>query len=129
MLFAMEALRFTREVTDGKGVRLEYDRQRTDTYGHTLAYVYLDDGTLLNAELIRQGYAFVYTRYPFRLADEFRRYEQQARENRRGLWKPLTGDPVASNILYLYESLTEEGKRRARQALTELNVTDKQMQE
>jgi hypothetical protein len=31
----------------------------------TLAYVFMDDGTLLNAEIIKQGYGFALTRYPF----------------------------------------------------------------
>ncbi len=32
----------------------------------TLAYVFLEDGTFLNAEIIRQGYGFAYTRFQFR---------------------------------------------------------------
>jgi len=56
-------------------------------YRRLLAYVYLMDGTFLNAEIIKQGYGFAYTRYPFKYLDEFRRYEKEARENRRGLWK------------------------------------------
>jgi endonuclease YncB( thermonuclease family) len=31
-----------------------------------LAYVYLMDGTFLNAEIIKQGYGFAYTKYPFK---------------------------------------------------------------
>jgi endonuclease YncB( thermonuclease family) len=45
------------------------------------------DGTLLNAELIKQGYGFAYTKYPFKYMEEFRQYESKARENGRGLWK------------------------------------------
>jgi Staphylococcal nuclease homologue len=37
-------------------VRLEFDQDRTDRYGRTLAYVYLQPENLsLNAEIIRQG--------------------------------------------------------------------------
>jgi micrococcal nuclease len=71
----------------GKEVRLEYDWQRRDKYGRLLAYVYLMDGTFLNAEIIKQGYGFAYTRFPFKYLEEFRRYEKEARENGRGLWK------------------------------------------
>ncbi len=53
--FAREASEFTREMVEGKQVRLEYDWQRRDRYGRLLAYVYLDDSTFLNAEIIRQG--------------------------------------------------------------------------
>jgi micrococcal nuclease len=52
----------------------------------TLAYVVLEDGTLLNAEIIKQGYGFAYTRFPFARLDEFRRLELEAREQARRLW-------------------------------------------
>jgi len=56
-------------------------------YGRVLAYVYLKDGTFLNAELIKQGYGHAYTRYSFKYLERFRKYEKEARENKRGLWK------------------------------------------
>lgn len=85
--FGPEAAAFTRRMAEGKQVRLEFDRQRYDTYGRTLAYVYLlEDGTFLNSEIIRQGYGYAYTRFPFRYRDEFTRLEREARENRIGLW-------------------------------------------
>jgi micrococcal nuclease len=64
-----------------------YHWQKRDKYGRLLAYVYLMDGTFLNAEIIKQGYGFAYTRFPFKYLEEFRRYEREARENGRGLWK------------------------------------------
>ena len=51
-----------------------------------LAYVFLEDGTFLNAEIIKLGYGHAYTRFPFKYLDEFRSYEREAREQRRGLW-------------------------------------------
>lgn len=84
--FGKEASAFTRSRVEGRRVRLAFDRERTDRYGRTLAYVYLEDGTFLNAELVRLGYAHAYTRFPFQYMDEFRAYEREARENRRGLW-------------------------------------------
>lgn len=84
--FAKEASEFTRRLAEGKRVRLAYDSDRKDNFRRTLAYVYLEDGTFLNAEIIRQGYGFAYTRYPFRYANDFRAYEREARAARRGLW-------------------------------------------
>jgi micrococcal nuclease len=43
----------------GTSVRLEYDRERTDRYDRTLAAVFAADGTLVNAEIARQGLAAV----------------------------------------------------------------------
>jgi len=75
-------------------VRLELDPLSSrrsdgkDRYSRTLAYVFLQDGTHLNAEIIRQGYGFaVSSTPPLQYQNEFRRLEQEeAREQRRGLW-------------------------------------------
>ena len=67
--FGKEASAFTRRMAQGKRARLEYDRERQDRYQRTLAYVHLEDGTFLNAEIIRQGYGHAYTRFPFRYAE------------------------------------------------------------
>ena len=59
---------------------MEYDQANAhighrDKYGRILAYVYLMDGTFLNAEIIKQGYGFAHTRFPFMCMEEFGRYE------------------------------------------------------
>jgi len=84
--FGKEASHFTRELCEGKKVRLEYDWQRTDKYHRTLAYVYLPNGQMVNAEIIKQGYGHAYTKYPFKYMEEFRQYEQEAMVAGRGLW-------------------------------------------
>jgi micrococcal nuclease len=85
--FGEEAYRFTKRMVEEKQVKLEYDQTRRDRYGRLLAYVYLVDGTFLNAEIIKQGYGFAYTKYPFKYLEQFRAYEREARENKRGLWR------------------------------------------
>lgn len=86
--YGKEASAFTRKLTEGEMVRLEYDddSQRRDRYGRLLAYVYLPDGTFLNAEIIKQGYGFAYTRFPFEYMEQFRQYEREARDAGVGLW-------------------------------------------
>jgi len=74
--FGREATAFTKKMVQGKRVRLEFDQANTkighkDRYKRTLAYVFLEDGTFLNAEIIKQGYGFAYTRFPFKYLDEF----------------------------------------------------------
>ena len=85
--FAKEASSFTKKMVEGKEVRLEFGWQRRDKHERLLAYVYLKDGTLLNAEIIKQGYGFAYTRFPFKYLEEFRLYQKKAKENRQGLWR------------------------------------------
>jgi len=68
-------------------VRLEYDVDRKDRYGRTLAYAFLPDGTFVNAALIKQGYATVLTIPPnVQHAEAFVKYQRQARKKGRGLW-------------------------------------------
>lgn len=84
--FGKEAAAFTRRLAEGRRARLEFDQERYDRHGRTLAYVYLEDGTFVNAEIIRRGYGYAFTRYPYRFATDFRAFEREAREQRRGLW-------------------------------------------
>ncbi len=72
----------------GSGVRLAPDPEDTDRdkYGRLLRYVYLPDGTLYNAQLIKDGYGFAYTVFPITKLDEFKALEVDARSHNRGLW-------------------------------------------
>jgi micrococcal nuclease len=72
----------------GQRVRLELDVQHRDRYGRILAYVFLEDGTHLNAHLLEKGYALLMTVPPnVKYADEFYRLQVEAREAELGLWK------------------------------------------
>jgi micrococcal nuclease len=85
--FGPEASEFTRRQLEGKKVRLEFEASNQyDDYGRLLAYVFLIDGTLFNAELIKQGYARVIAPSPFHRYKEFRSYERKARAARLGIW-------------------------------------------
>ncbi len=89
--FGSESSGYLTQLIEGRKVRLEYDVSRYDRYGRTLAYVYLDDGTFVNADLVKKGYATVMTMPPnVRHADEFVRLSEKARKQKRGLWKSET---------------------------------------
>ncbi len=69
--------------------RLEVEPVTTDRYGRTVAFVRVGD-TLVNEELIRQGLAWMFTRYCDRpICEEWKKLEAEARETRRGLWSML----------------------------------------
>ena len=100
--FGPEATEFTRAALAGKRVRLEVPpRDQIDAYGRLLAYVFLEDGTLFNRELVRQGYARAYTRFRFPYRDEFRRLEAEARAAGRGMWAAalLPTAPIEGQII------------------------------
>ena len=85
--YAREAAEFNRQLVEGKKVRLEWGMERRDRYNRLLAYVFLEDGTFVNAELLRQGYARVMTIPPnVKYVDLFVKMQKEAKENRRGLW-------------------------------------------
>src|SRR3989304_4292889 len=85
--FGPEASEFTKKSLKGKKVHLEFEHlNQMDKYGRLLAYVYLSDGSLFNAELIKRGYAPVIAPSYFRYYDEFHNYEREAVADSKGIW-------------------------------------------
>lgn len=74
-----------RDLVLGKTIRLEYD-EMSDEKDERRVYVFLEDGTLVNAEMLRQGRARVDTSAQFERKTEFLAVEERARENGRGIW-------------------------------------------
>lgn len=87
--YARQAKRFVTQVIEGRKVFLEGDDAQAplDKYGRRLAYVYLEDQTLLNRELIRQGYAEAIYFFPYKFKEEFLTLEKQAKKERLGMWR------------------------------------------
>lgn len=85
--YAREASEFVRNLIGQSRVRLEYDREKFDKYGRTLAYVYLEDGRSLNEEIIKNGYGFALLRFPFKYLVRYKQLEAEAREAGLGLWR------------------------------------------
>jgi micrococcal nuclease len=78
------------DLTLNKTIALEYDRLRYDQYGRLLAYLFLPDHTLVNAELLRRGLARVYFITPnLRYQKVLLTAQQEAIEARRGVWQQL----------------------------------------
>ena len=123
--FAEEAYQFVKKLIEGQEVRLEYDWERKDKYGRTLAYVYrTSDGLFLNAEIIKQGYGFAYTKFPFKKLDEFRKLEQEAREKQLGLWKITVGDDEVKGLIAEYEGLVGDQRKDVRDYIARLKLSD-----
>jgi micrococcal nuclease len=87
------ASRFTSGVLQGRPVRLEFDVERIDRYGRTLAYVWLGDD-LFNETLVARGFAQV-TTYPpnVKYVDRFLAAQRDARSHERGLWGAVCNQP------------------------------------
>jgi micrococcal nuclease len=84
--YGPEAATANTRLVAGHTVRLEFDVQQRDKYGRLLAYVYVGD-TMINAELVRQGFAQVATFPPnVRYQERFLQLQREARDAGRGLW-------------------------------------------
>jgi micrococcal nuclease len=85
--FGKEASVFNTKLVSGKEILVEFDVQTRDKYGRLLGYVFLPDGTFVNAELVKQGYAKAYTYPPnVKYVSLFRQLQAEAVKQRRGLW-------------------------------------------
>lgn len=86
--YGEKAATYTKTLIGGSSVRLQADPLDTnrDRYGRLLRYVYLPDNTLVEAQLIQNGYGFAYTQFPFSKTDEFKGYQQTAKQSSKGLW-------------------------------------------
>jgi len=120
-----------RELIDHKTVQLFTDRDQRDRYGRLLAQVYRRDGTWINAALVRDGYAHVYTFAPnFRWTGRLLEQEAVALQQRRGIWSNprfrvlRTGDvkPQLTGQFRLVEGVVSDAERW-RFSLGRLHVT------
>ena len=90
--YGPEASEANRRLTQGQKVRLERDVTESDAYGRLLRYVYVD-GTLVQAELVREGYGYVYSRQPdVKHLRDMAALEREARGKGVGLWGACNGN-------------------------------------
>ena len=84
--FGTKAKQFTSELAFGKVVDVE--TVDVDRYGRTVGIVSLADGTVVNQEIIRVGFAWVYAHYCKKpICLEWKRLEGEAGAEKQGLWK------------------------------------------
>lgn len=92
--FGPESSEFAKAALTGKRVTLEYDatQGRTDQYGRTLAYVWVERPggglRLFNLASVAGGYAFErqYGPTPYAWKKQFAAAQRSARDASRGLW-------------------------------------------
>jgi endonuclease YncB( thermonuclease family) len=83
--FSKGARQFTSKMVFGKVV--EVHRMDTDRYGRTVALVAVDK-RLLNEELVKAGFAWVYDYYCSEpICESWKNFQLRARFDKRGLWR------------------------------------------
>jgi micrococcal nuclease len=96
--FAKQASRYNQKLVFMKKVRLEFDKEREDSDGRMLAYVFVKK-MFVNAELIKLGYARTHIIPPNdKYKDIFLDYEKKAKQSEKGLWQETKKDTETSYI-------------------------------
>jgi len=101
--YGRQASDFLKNLLTDQSVSLEFDENKIDKYGRVLAYIHLDD-FFVNAEIIKQGYGYAYTRFPFKYMEEFVLYEAMAKDQEMGIWQNLK----VRSIIEMEAELDEE---------------------
>ncbi|MBW1789844.1 MAG: thermonuclease family protein [Deltaproteobacteria bacterium] len=84
---AKEARDFNRRLVMDSKIRLAYDKEKTDRYGRRLAYVFLDNGEMVNALLVENGMAHVLSRKPnLKYSTLLLDCQKRAMEKGLGIW-------------------------------------------
>src|SRR5919107_1581356 len=112
-----EASAFTTEALGGQDVTLEFDVGRVNTYGRTLAYVWVPDldGEMFNETLLRRGLARVLSVEPnVRYEDRFLAARKKAKAKGIGVWatdrcpEPEATSPETTQLSILPEATSPE---------------------
>jgi micrococcal nuclease len=86
--FGDKAKSFNMKLVFQKNVHLEFDREEHDQYKRLLAYVFLKNGTFVNAKLVNHGYAFYLYRKPnLRYHALLLQSQREAMSNKKGIWQ------------------------------------------
>lgn len=86
-----KAKRFNALLVDRKKVRLGFDKERNDQYKRLLAYIFLKDGTFVNAEILSNGYAYLlYHRSNIKHNSVMLQSQRAAMSAKKGIWQNWT---------------------------------------
>ena len=91
MYFGPQAAEFTGKLVSDKTVEVYLD---TDKYNRLLAYIKLDDGKILNEELIRQGFAYADLRFRHSYYNKYQQLQAATKSTKKGLWKEATREQL-----------------------------------
>ena len=98
MFYGPEASAFAKELTEKKPVRVILDTvgDVRDIYGRLLGYIQLDDGRVLNEELIVNGFGYADLRFNHSQYDRYVALQQRAMNAQAGLWREVSREQLPS---------------------------------
>ena len=105
--YGTNAFEFNKALVAGKKIWVEWGSQIRDDRNNLLGYVFLDDGTFVNQEILKAGLAKIRINPPnIKYSNVFRKAELEARRYRKGLWKNEPENPYLKSE-YLGEKNTK----------------------
>ncbi len=85
--YGKESKEFLTALLKDQKVRLEFDVDSLDPFNRTLAYVYLENGEMVNELIVKSGNGILMTVTPnVKYEELFVKAQKYARENKLGLW-------------------------------------------
>lgn len=96
MYYGSEATEYTKQLIADQPVTILIDTvaDQRDYYGRLLAYIKLQDGSILNEQIIKNGYGYADLRFDHSHCKEYKQLMNQAIESKNGLWKKVTRDQL-----------------------------------
>lgn len=91
--YGQTASQYLKDRLEGEYVDIEYDMDTKDSYGRTLAYIYIGN-EMLNETLIKNGYGVYssFTSDTHRYDSRFIQAQKYAQENKLGMWSDDISD-------------------------------------
>lgn len=83
------------------------------SYGRVLAYLFMPNGRMFNAQMVREGYALALRRYPHVYMQRFVRIESNAKRRRRGMW----ADPSSVRKMLAGDTAYRQHRKRCKRQL------------
>jgi len=92
--YGANALEFNKKLVEGRRIWIEWGSQIRDDQNNLLGYVFLEDGTFVNLEMIKAGHGRALKSAPnIKYSGAFRKAELGARRAKKGLWKEEPENP------------------------------------
>ena len=113
--FGQKATDRAKELLENQNIILETDGSR-GKYQRLLAYIRFTDGTDYGEKMIRDGYAWHYSKYPHDRMEAYAEAERFARDNNNGLWSSSTCNGEKKSL----EEVVEETKKSVSKIIEEV---------
>ena len=96
MYYGPEAAEFLKQLVTGKDVTVILDSisPSRDRYGRLLAWLEIEEGVCVNAEIVRGGFGYTDLRFENDRFDEFVELQDAAVSGKVGLWKNVTKEKL-----------------------------------